>query len=37
MSKNNINAMSISKVYPLYVEKAEQKGRTKEERGSHQT
>ena len=31
MSKNNINAMSISKVYPLYVEKAEQKGRTKEE------
>lgn len=31
MSKHNIYTMSFSKVYPLYVTKAERKGRTKEE------
>jgi len=29
MSKHNIYAMSFAKVYPLYVAKAERKGRTK--------
>ena len=31
MSKNKIYTMSFAKVYPLYVAKAERKGRTKEE------
>lgn len=31
MARNNIYKMSIAKVYPLYVEKATKKGRTKEE------
>lgn len=31
MARLNIYKMSVSKVYPLYVEKAEKKGRTKEE------
>lgn len=31
MSKNRIYAMSVAKVYPSYVQKAEKKGRTKEE------
>lgn len=31
MKKHKIYTMSIAKVYPLYVEKAEKKGRTKEE------
>lgn len=31
MSKNRIYAMSVAKVYPFYVQKAEKKGRTKEE------
>lgn len=31
MAKHQISAMKFSKVYPLYVNKAEGKGRTKEE------
>lgn len=31
MEKNRIYAMPFSKVYPLYIQKAERKGRTKEE------
>lgn len=31
MKKPRIYTMSIAKVYPLYVQKAEKKGRTKEE------
>ena len=31
MSKHRIYAMSFAKVYPLYVNKAEKKGRTKKE------
>jgi len=31
MSTHKIYKMSFSKVYPLYVSKAEKKGRTKEE------
>lgn len=31
MSKHKIYTMSVAKVYPYYVEKAEKKGRTKEE------
>lgn len=31
MTKPKIYTMSIAKVYPLYVKKAEKKGRTKEE------
>ena len=31
MSKPRIYQMSFSKIYPLYVKKAEKKGRTKEE------
>jgi hypothetical protein len=31
VKKHKIYTMSIAKVYPLYVEKAEKKGRTKEE------
>lgn len=31
MSKHNIYTMSFSKVYPLYIAKAERKGRTKSE------
>jgi hypothetical protein len=31
MTKNNIYAMSVANVYPLYVKKAERKGRTKTE------
>jgi hypothetical protein len=31
MSKHRIYTMSFAKVYPLYVNKAEKKGRTKEE------
>ncbi len=31
MDKNRIFAMSFASVYPLYVQKAEKKGRTKEE------
>lgn len=31
MTKPKIYTMSFSKVYPLYVQKAERKGRTKEE------
>jgi len=31
LTKHRIYKMSFSKVYPLYIEKAEKKGRTKEE------
>ncbi len=31
MAKNNIYTMSFASIYPLYIEKAEKKGRTKEE------
>ncbi len=31
MGKHNIYAMSVAKVYPYYIEKAEKKGRTKAE------
>ncbi|MCB2288513.1 DUF2200 domain-containing protein [Clostridium sp. CS001] len=31
MTKHNINFMSFEKVYPLYIAKAERKGRTKSE------
>lgn len=31
MPKNRVFAMSFASVYPLYVQKAERKGRTKEE------
>lgn len=31
MARNNIYKMSVAKVYPLYINKAERKGRTKEE------
>lgn len=31
MAKHNIYTMSVAKVYPLYVTKAEKKGRTKTE------
>lgn len=31
MTKPNINFMSFAKVYPLYIAKAERKGRTKSE------
>lgn len=31
MAKNRVAAMKFAKVYPLYVEKAERKNRTKEE------
>ncbi len=31
MAKTDISAMKFSKVYPLYVQKAERKNRTKEE------
>ncbi len=31
MTKNNIYTMSFAKVYPLYINKAERKGRTKTE------
>jgi hypothetical protein len=31
MKKHSIYAMSVARVYPLYVAKAEKKGRTKEE------
>ena len=31
MSKHNIYKMSFAKIYPLYVAKAEKKGRTKAE------
>ncbi len=31
MARMNLSAMKFSKVYPLYVRKAERKGRTKEE------
>lgn len=31
MAKNNIYTMSFAKVYPLYIAKAEKKGRTKAE------
>lgn len=31
MSKHRIYSMSVAKVYPLYIAKAEKKGRTKEE------
>jgi hypothetical protein len=31
MTKHKIYSMSVGKVYPLYIAKAEKKGRTKEE------
>ena len=31
MAKHNIFAMKFARIYPLYVQKAERKGRTKEE------
>lgn len=31
MTKHQIYTMSVAKVYPLYIKKAEKKGRTKEE------
>ena len=31
MAKNNIYTMSFASIYPLYITKAEKKGRTKEE------
>ena len=31
MAKHRVYSMSFARVYPLYVEKAEKKGRTKEE------
>lgn len=31
MKKNRVYAMKMSNIYPLYIEKAEKKGRTKEE------
>jgi hypothetical protein len=31
MSRNNISAIKFAKVYPLYVQKAERKNRTKQE------
>ena len=31
MAKHNIYTMSFAKVYPMYIAKAEKKGRTKEE------
>ena len=31
MARMNVNAMKFSKVYPMYVHKAERKGRTQEE------
>ena len=31
MGKHRIYSMSVAKVYPLYVDKAEKKGRTKDE------
>jgi hypothetical protein len=31
MDKNRVFAMKFAKVYPLYVQKAERKNRTKEE------
>ncbi len=31
MKKHPIDAMSIAKIYPLYIQKVEKKGRTKEE------
>ena len=31
MARMNIRAMKVSKVYPLYIQKAERKGRTKAE------
>ncbi len=31
MSRHNIYTMSVSRVYPMYIAKAEKKGRTKEE------
>lgn len=31
MAKHNIYTMSFAKLYPLYVQKAERKGKTKEE------
>jgi hypothetical protein len=31
MPKNHISAMKFAKIYPLYVQKAERKNRTKEE------
>ncbi|MDP3387371.1 MAG: DUF2200 domain-containing protein [Eubacteriales bacterium] len=31
MKKHNIYTMSVSRVYPMYIAKAEKKGRTKEE------
>ena len=31
MTKHKLNTMSFAKVYPLYINKAERKGRTKEE------
>ena len=31
MARNNIYKMSVAKIYPLYINKAERKGRTKEE------
>lgn len=31
MTKHNIYTMSFAKVYPLYINKAERKGRTKTE------
>ena len=31
MPKNNVFAMKFAKVYPLYIQKAERKNRTKEE------
>lgn len=31
MKKHNIYTMSVSRVYPMYITKAEKKGRTKEE------
>lgn len=31
MQKHRIYTMSVAKVYPLYIEKAEKKGRTKQE------
>ena len=33
MARMNLHAMKFSKVYPMYVEKAERKGRTRDEVG----
>ncbi|NLK75803.1 MAG: DUF2200 domain-containing protein, partial [Clostridiales bacterium] len=31
MARQNIYTMSVAKVYPLYIQKVEKKGRTKDE------